>query len=218
MRDWTVLKKYPYVLCFIISGVLLFASFFNLHSAQLSEDYIQTIGEVSNMEEHRRLVRGRYRTEYDFDVIWESDRQTYKKHFEGQLSAREEGPIDIWVSPDQTKVRFSSAEEIKKEAPIEIAIGVIAGIVGIALWRKQHRRRKYMSKAERMDQLENLQIGSGIGFFAFLTGAGFIGYDLYKEYQEMMSFEPLTLDIMIVAVIGMLVCIGIFVYASKKVQ
>ncbi len=219
MADWTVYKKYPYVFCFIVSGVLLFASFFNLHSAQISKDYIQTVGEVKNVESHKKHLRGRERIEYDYDVTWEMDGQIYEKHFEGDWgNTPVEGPVDIWVSPDQTKVHFSSAEEIKKEAPIEIAIGVIAGIVGAALWKKQHRRRKYMSKAERMDQLENLQIGSGIMFVCFLSMAGFVGYDMYKEYQEMMAVNSVTTGIMLAAAVGMLICIGIFVYASKKVQ
>lgn len=219
MADYTVYKKYPYLFCFIVSAVLLFAAFFNLHSAETSGDYIQTVGEIKNIESHKKHLRGRVRIEYDYDVIWEMDGQTFEKHFEGDWGRTPvEGPVDIWVSPDQTQVHFSSAEEIKKEAPIEIAIGVIAGIIGAALWKKQHRRRKYMSKAERMDRLENLQIGSSIGFFAFLTGAGFIGYDIYKEYQEVMTVNSVATGMMLVATVGMLSCIGIFVYATRKLK
>lgn len=219
MSDYTVYKKYPYLFCFIISGVLLFAAFFNLHSAETSGDYIQTAGEIKNIESHKKHLRGRVRIEYDYDVIWEMNGQTFEKHFEGDWGRTPvEGPVDIWVSPDQTQVHFSSAEEIKKETPIEIAIGVIAGIVGIVLWKRQHRRRKYMSKAERMDRLENLQIGSGIMFVCFLSMAGFVGYDMYKEYQEVITVNSVATGMMLVANVGMLSCIGIFGYATRKLK
>lgn len=219
MADYTVFKRYPYLLCFIISGVLLFAAFFNLHSAETSGDYIQTVGEIKNIESHKKHLRGRVRIEYDYDVIWEMDGQTFEKHFEGDWGRTPvPGPVDIWVSPDNTNIHFSSAEKIKKEAPIEIAIGVIAGIIGVALWKKQHRRRKYISKAERMDQLENLQIGSGIMFVCFLSMAGFVGYDMYKEYQELMTRSSSSTGMMLAAVFGMLSCIGIFGYATRKMK
>ena len=132
------------------------------------------MGEIKNIESHKKHLRGRVRIEYDYDVIWEMDGQTFEKHFEGDWGRTPvPGPVDIWVSPDNTNIHFSSAEEIKKEVPIEIAIGVIAG---------------------------------------------FIGYDIYKEYQELMTRSSSSTGMMLAAVFGMLSCIGIFGYATRKMK
>lgn len=211
-------QENPHVLCIIISIVFLLTTLLNLHSAGLSEDYIQTTGEITNVEEDSKLVHGTRRIYYDFDVSWEMEGQYYEKHFDDQMDYKPEGEIDIWVSPDNTKVRFSSSEEIYESAPLHLGIGVGVGLLGFILWKIKNRKRKYMSKAERTDRLENLQIGSGIGFFCFLTGAGFIGYDMYKEYRDFMAFQPLTVDLMIIVGVGMLICAGLFVYAYLKLK
>ncbi|MBE5881357.1 MAG: hypothetical protein E7289_03440 [Lachnospiraceae bacterium] len=215
-RDWSFFLKNPHVICFIISAVLLLATFLNLHSAGLSEDYIQTTGEIMNVEEDMKIVHGTRRMYYDFDVSWEMGGQYYEKHFDDQLDYEPEGQVTIWVSPDNSKVRFASGQEVYESAPLDLALGVVSGILGFVLWKRKSRKRRYMSKAEKMDHLENLQIGSAIGLFCFLTGAGFIGYDMYKEYRELMAFEPLTVDLMVIVGAGMLVCAGMFVYATVK--
>lgn len=79
------IKENPHVICIIVSIVLLIASLLNLHSAGFSEDYIQTTGEITNVEEESKLVRGTRRYEYDFDVFWEMDGRMYEKHFDDQL-------------------------------------------------------------------------------------------------------------------------------------
>ena len=141
--DVTFIKDCPHVICFIVSAVFILAALYNLHSAGLSEDYIKTTGEIVNVEEdEKRVQRGRLRIEYDFDVCWEMDGEMYEKHFEDQLDYRPEGPVDIWVSPDGTQVRFSSSEEVYKEAPLDIVIGVAAGILGFMLLKRKNRKRK----------------------------------------------------------------------------
>lgn len=50
----------------------------------------------------------------------------------------------------------------------------------------------------------------------FVAGAGFIGYDMYKEYREALAFQPLMVDMMIVVGIGMAICVGLFFYACIK--
>lgn len=206
-------KEYPHVLCFIVSGVFLFAAMFNLHSAELSEDYIPAIGEISNVEEdEKRVQRGRERMEYDFDVSWEMDGQTYEKHFEDQMDYRPEGPVNIWVSPDGQQVRFSSSEDVYKETPGTIAVAVIAGILGVAILKTKNKTRKYESKAEKMDRLENRKIYSVMAFLVFAVLAGFFGYDMYKEHN------PFDMDVIIASVIGMMVCVGIFVHAHIKMK
>ena len=206
-------KEYPHVACFIVSGLLLFFALFNLHSAGLSEDYIPTTGEISNVvEDEKRVQRGRLRMEYDFDVSWEMDGESYGKHFEDQLDYRPEGPTDIWVSPDGQHVRFSSSEEIYKEAPVEIAIAVVVGILGFVFLKRKNRKRKYESKAEKMDRLENRKIYSVIVFFVFAIMTGFFGYEIYKEYN------PLYVDVIIGCAVGMLACVGIFIHAHIKMK
>ena len=206
-------RSYPHVMCFIISGVCLLAALFNLHSAGLSEDYIPTTGEISNVvEDEKRVQRGRIRMEYDFDVSWEMDGQAYEKHFEDQLDYRPEGPVDIWVSPDGEQVRFSSSEEIYREEPVTIIIGVIAGVLGFVILKRNNRKRKYVSKAEMMDRLENRKIYSVIAFFVFTIMAGFFGYEMYKEYN------PLYVDVMIACAVGMIACAGIFIHAHIKMK
>ncbi len=205
--------QYPHVLCFIVSAVLLLAALYNIHSAGLSEDYIPVSGEISNVEEDaKRVQRGRLRMEYDFDVSWEMDGETYAKHFEDQLDYRPEGPIDIWVSPDGEHVRFKSSEDVYKEEPVMIAIGVVAGILGVVLLKKKNKKRKYMSKADRMDQLENRKIYSVLAFLVFAVMAGFFGYDVYKEYN------PLTIDVIITCAVGMLVSVAVFIHAHIKMK
>ena len=206
-------KEYPHVACFIVSGVFLLFALINLHSAGLSEDYLQTTGEISNVtEDEKRVQRGRLRMEYDFDVSWEMDGQAYEKHFEDQLDYRPEGPVDIWVSPDGQQVRFSSGEDIYKETPGTIAIAVVAGILGFVFLNRKNRKRKYESKAERMDRLENRKIYSVIVFFVFAIMAGFFGYEIYKEYN------PLYVDVMIACAVGMVTCVAVFIHAHIKMK
>lgn len=213
MREWSLFKDYPHVMCFIISGVLLFFALFNLHSAGLSKDYISVVGEISNVQEdEKRVQRGRLRTEYDFDVTWEMDGQLCEKHFENQLDYRPEGPMDIWVSPDGQQVHFSSGEEIYKEAPLTIGIAVITGILGFVFMKRKNKKRKYESKLERMDRLENRKIYSALTFFVFAILTGFFGYETYQEYN------PLVVDVIIACVIGMGVCVGIFIHAHTKMR
>lgn len=210
---WPFSKEYPHVMCFIISGVFLFFALFNLHSAGLSEDYISTTGEISNVEEdEKRVQRGRIRMEYDFDVSWEMDGQTYEKHFEDQLDYRPEGPVDIWVSPDGQQVQFSSGEEIYKETPATIAIAVVAGILGFVFLKRKNKKRRYESKAEKMDRLENRKIYSVLVFLVFAIMAGFFGYETYHDYN------PLVVDVIIACVIGMVVCVGVFMHAHIKMK
>nr|MBQ8253163.1 hypothetical protein [Lachnospiraceae bacterium] len=205
-------KENPHIICFIVSVVFLLASLLNLHSADLSAEYIPLTGEITNVEEDAKLVRGTKRICYDFVVSWETDGQTYEKNFDDQVDYRPEGPVDIWVSPDGQQLRFSSSEEIYKEVPLTIAVGVIAGILGIILWKRKNGKRKYISKAERMDQLENRKIYSVIACLVFAVMAGFFGYEVYKEYNS------LYVDVIISCVIGMFVCVGIFVHAHVKMK
>jgi len=206
-------KEYPYVACFIISGVLLFFALINLHSAGLSEDYLPVIGEISNVEEdEKRVQHGRLRKEYDFDVSWEMEGQVYEKHFEDQLGYRSEGPVYIWVSPDGQQVRFSSSEDVYKETPLTLAVALVAGILGFVFLKEKNRKRRYVSKAERMDQLENRKIYSVIAFFAFVIMAGFFGYEEYKEYN------PLYVDVMIACAVGMVTCVAVFIHAHIKMK
>lgn len=69
-----------------------------------------------------------------------------------------------------------------------------------------------MSKAERMDRLENRKIYSVIAFFVFAIMAGFFGYENYHEYN------PLIVDVIIACVIGMIACVGIFIHAHIKMK
>lgn len=136
-------EEYPHVFCFIVSAVFILASLYNLHSADLSKDYLPVTGEISNVEEDaKRVQRGRLRMEYDFDVSWEMNGETYEKHFEDQLDYRPEGPVDIWVSPNGENVHFSSSEEVYKEEPLWIAVGVAAGILGVVLLKRKNGKRK----------------------------------------------------------------------------
>lgn len=215
-RDWAYFIKNPHLICFILSAVLLLTTFLNLHSAGLSEDYIQTTGEITNVEEDMKIVHGTRRTYYDFDVSWEMDGQTYEKHFDDQFDYQPEGSVDIWVSPDYSEVRFASGREVYESSTLNLVIGVISGILGFVLLKRKNGKRRYVSKAEKMDRLENLQIGSGLGFFCFVTGGCFIGYDMYKEYHELMKVNPLTVDLMVIVGAGMLICAGLFVYATAK--
>lgn len=213
MSDGDFFKDYPHVMCFIISGILLFFALYNLHSAGLSEDYISVVGEISNVQEdEKRVQRGRLRMEYDFDVTWEMDGQTYEKHFEDQLDYRPEGPADIWVSPDGRHVRFSSSEEIYKETPITMAIALIAGVLGFVFLKRKNKKRKYKSKLERMERLENRKIYSVLAFLLFAVLTGFFGYDMYKNYN------PLNMDIIMACAVGMVVCVGIFIHAHIKMK
>ena len=211
--DITFIKECPHVICFIVSAVFILAALYNLHSAGLSEDYIKTTGEIVNVEEdEKRVQRGRLRMEYDFDVCWEMDGEMYEKHFEDQLDYRPEGPVDIWVSPDGKQVRFSSAEEVYKETPGTIAIAVVAGILGFVFLKSNNKKRKYESKAERMDRLENRKIYSVLVFLVFAVLAGFFGYDMYKENNSLYS------GVIIVCAVGMVACIGTFIHAHVKMK
>lgn len=216
--DIEFIRKYPHVMCFILSGVLLLVSLINFHSASLSGDYIPTTGEITNVKKDSKYVHGTRRYEYDFDVSWEMDGQTYEKHFEDQLEYRPEGLVDVWVSPDNQKMRFSSSEEVYKELPLSIAGGVVAGVLGFILLKRKNKKRKYISKAERIDQLESRKIGSVLAFFCFVLFGGFFGYDIYKEYQETFTYNAMYVDMVMVSIVGMLVCVGLFIHAHVKLK
>lgn len=217
-RDWSILKENPHVLCFIISITLFVVTLLNLHSAGLSEDYIQTTGEIINVEEDSKLVHGTRRSYYDFDVSWEMEGQVYEKHFDDQMDYKPEGEIDIWVSPDNQNVRFSSSEEVYNESPLYLVIGAAFAVLGFVLLRRKNGKKKYVSKAERVEQLENRKIYSVLAFLCFAAMAGFFGFDIYKEYQATLAYNSLYADVVIVSIIGMLVCIGLFIHAHVKLK
>ena len=214
-QDIEFVKKYRHIMCFVLSGVLLFASLINYHSASLSEDFIQTTGEITNVKKGTKYVHGTRRYEYDFDVFWEMDGQTYKKHYDDQLDYHPEGVVEIWVSSDNQYVRFSSSEEVYRELPLDIAGGVAAGILGFILLK---RKRKYISKAERTEKLEDRRIYSVLAFLIFASIGGFFGYDIYKEYQKTLIYNVLYADIVVVSIVGMLVCVGLFMHAHVKLK
>lgn len=140
-----LLTTRPHWVCFIISGIFLFAGIYNYQSSGKVKDYIETVGEVRNVEEifvyrhHQKVAR------YNFEVVWYIDGEEYVKLFEEQVESRKEGETTIWVSADNNKVTFSDSLNIAEEVPKDIAISLVsfvAGCIILYVRKKGHRRKE----------------------------------------------------------------------------
>lgn len=69
MRDVRIFFRYPYLIFFIIAGVSLFVGLVNFHSSITVKDYIETEGEICNLESKQVLWHQHYVIRYDMRTL-----------------------------------------------------------------------------------------------------------------------------------------------------
>lgn len=207
----------PHWVFFIFSGVLLFAGIVNYQSSIIVKDYIETQGEIRNVEKVSVLWHQQYVTRYNFEVVWYSDGEEYVKHFEEQFDLQEEGPITIWVSPDNQKVVLHDSQNISKDIFWDFILGGLAGIVGLIILIVQQRSRKE-TRQERMERLENRQINSILFFIICLLLGITFGIFVYKDYKKYGYINPFMFDVVILSVVLAILCITIFFVTRAQLK
>lgn len=212
-----ILLKKPYRLCFMLSVLFLFLSGTSFHSSILLKDYIETTGEVYNLEETSELRHGNREIRYNFDLVWYEDGEEYCKHFEKQFDAREEGMATIWVRPDNRDAVFSNSEENYDAAYRYLGIGLFAGAVGFVFYfiEKSNRRESY---SQAMERLEDTRLYSILAFIFSLIGAAIPFFMEFSAIKNGEYVNPILFDFSIACGIIAIGCLALFFHAGKQLN
>lgn len=138
-----LLTTRPHWICFIIAGVFLYAGIFNYQSSGKVDDYIQTVGEVRNLEKVSAYRHHQKVTRYNFEVVWYLDGEEHVMLFEEQVEPKQEGETTIWVRADNKRVAFSDSLDIAGEVPKDITISIMSFIAGMIIMYIRKNRRKH---------------------------------------------------------------------------
>ena len=183
MRDVRIFFRYPYLIFFIIAGVSLFVGLVNFHSSITVKDYIETEGEICNLESKQVLWHQHYVTRYDYDIVWYEGTKKHTKHLEEQVNPEEEGARTIWVRPDNKNAILSNSVDIREEVPLNLLAGIVSGAIGFVLWNRQRSRRRE-TRAQRIERLEDTKMYSIMVIILSVIAMvmfGIIGYEDYKS-------------------------------------
>lgn len=142
MRDIRIFFRRLQLLFFIIAGVLLFVGLVNFHSSIAVKDYIETEGEICNVESKQVLWHQHYVTRYDYDIVWYDNTEKYTKHLEEQVDPEEEGVRTIWVRPDNKNAVLSNSVDIRQEVPLYLLVGLVSGAIGFIICKVQSNKRR----------------------------------------------------------------------------
>lgn len=217
MRNLDVFIKHPYLILFIISGVCLLAAMMNSHTSVETKDYREMEGYICNVEEGQELWHGRYVTRYSYDIVWYDDGQEYSRHLDGQISAGEEGPVTIWVHPENLDAVLGSSEAVGENVHIDLLISIVTAIIGYILFKVKFNEKR-MSRFELEDYLFSVRIYSMLTVVLAIIGAVMLvvmNYNDMKdgEYVRAAMYAPLLLC-------GGIVIIGLFQFfkAGRKMK
>ncbi len=130
------LRKYLYIVLWIIAGVLFFAATYNLWSSYHSQNFILQHGHIECVDTHTRIKKYGSVKEYDYIITWEDEEGVHEHEYNNQIDFYPDGDIDIWVSPDRTEVHLSSSEGIREDVPLFYGVGFVALILGILVWKR----------------------------------------------------------------------------------
>lgn len=210
-----ILLQKPYRLCFVLTGLFLFFAGTSFHSSVLIKDYIETTGEVINLEETIELRQGNRELRYNYDLIWYVDGEEYEKHFEKQLDAREEGEVTIWIRQDNRDAVFSNSAENYDAAYRFSGIAIVAGLAGMLFYGIE-RSNRYESRIQTIERLEDTKLYSILVFILSLIG---VAIPFILEYQEFKNGEyvnPVLLDFSIAC--GILAVGCLIVFSPTKIK
>lgn len=212
-----ILLQKPYRLCFVLAGLFLFFAGTSFHSSVLIRDYIETTGEVTNLEETTELRQGTKELRYNYDLTWYEDGEVYEKHFEKQLDAREEGEVTIWVRPDNRDAVFSNSAENYDVAYRFLGIAIVAGLAGMLFYGIE-RSNRYESRSQTIERLEDTKLYSILVFILSLIG---VAMPFILEYQEFKNGEyvnPVLVDFSIACGILAVGCLIVIFLTKRKLK
>lgn len=207
----------PYRLCFLLAGFFLFLALTSFHSSVVVKDYVEVVGEISDVEEVSVYWHQRYVTRYNYKLTWMADEQEYEKYFDEQIDCPEEGIVTIWVRPDNRDAVFSNAAEVSESTYNYLGIGLAAGLVGILLlfiWKLSHP----MNRQEQEEHLEDTKLYSVLVFFLCIVGIVIQLGMSYADYKKGEYINPVLYDFSIACGVIAAICVILFIRAKLKLK
>lgn len=217
IRGLLVLLQKPYRLCFVLAGLFLFFSGTMFHSSIIVKDYMETTGEVCNLEETTEIRQGVKEPRYNYDLIWYEDGEKYEKHFHKQIDTIEEGEITIWVRPDNEDAVFSNSVEMNENAYNFLAYALIAGLIGLLLYGFAVMNRRE-SRSQTIERLENAKLYSILVFILCLIGIVIQVVMEYPAYKNGEYINPVIFDFSIACGVIAAGCLIMFFCARRKLK
>lgn len=217
LRGLEYFLKKPYRFLFLVFGLCLFFGLMNLHSSLLVKDYIETTGEIRNVESVHVLWHQKYVTRYNYDLVWYDNGRQYEKHFDEQRNCQEEGEVTIWVRPDNRDAVLFNSVEIKEDVGLYLGISLLAGVVGLVVFIIHIINRRENGE-ERMERLENTEIGSMLIFVLCLIGIAIEVVALYMDYRKGFYVNPVLFDFSIACGVIAIICLILFFWAKRQLE
>ncbi|MDO4167216.1 MAG: hypothetical protein Q4D32_07405 [Eubacteriales bacterium] len=212
----SLVRKKPYVLFFLISGVMLVGAVMNLHSYLETRDYIPMTGEVSGVEQYQIYRKGHAFPRYRYDVTWiDEEGKLHTQSFDGQLDKPEEGEQSILVRPDQKGVYVAKRSSITENEPVFFTVGIVSLLIGIVCYIYAYKRRDNSREAV-MDRAENTMIYSVILLICCMVGMGYVIYDMMRDRRKLGYINSVSYDLIVLLIITIVICILLYIRAKKK--
>lgn len=216
-RGMAFLFTKPYRICFLVAGVFLFLALTFFHSSVVVKDYVETSGEISDVEEVSVYWHQRYVTRYNYRLTWKADGQEYEKYFKEQIDFPQEGEVAIWVRPDNRDAVFSNAIEVNESAYNYLGIGLAAGLLGMLLWfiwKLGHP----ISRQEQEEHLEDTELYSVLVFLLCIIGIAIQLGMSYADYKKGEYINPVMYDFSIACGVIAVICVILFIRAKIKLK
>ena len=183
MRDVRIFFRYPQLLFFIVAGVSLFVGLVNFHSAITVKDYIETEGEICNVESKQVLWHQHYVTRYDYDIVWYEGTKKHTRHLEEQVNPQEEGVRTIWVRPDNKNAILSNSVDFGQDVPLYLLVGLVSGAIGFFICKVRSNKRRE-TRAQRIERLEDTKMYSIMVIILTVIAMGMFGIMGYEDYKN----------------------------------
>ena len=183
MRDVRIFFRYPQLLFIIVAGVSLFAGLVNFHSSIAVKDYIETEGEICNVESKQVLWHQHYVTRYDYDIVWYDNSKKYTKHLEDQVDPEEEGVRTIWVRPDNKSAILRNSVDFGQDVPLYLLVGLVSGAIGFFICKVRSNKRRE-TRAQRIERLEDTKMYSIMVIILTVIAMGMFGIMGYEDYKN----------------------------------
>lgn len=183
MRDVRIFFRYPQLLFIIVAGVSLFAGLVNFHSSIAVKDYIETEGEICNVESKQVLWHQHYVTRYDYDIVWYDNSEKHIRHLEEQVDPGEEGVRTIWVRPDNKNAILSNSVDFGQDVPLYLLVGLVSGAIGFFICKVRSNKRRE-TRAQRIERLEDTKMYSIMVIILTVIAMGMFGIMGYEDYKN----------------------------------
>ena len=183
MRDVRIFFRHPQLLFFIVAGVRLFAGLVNFHSSIAVKDYIETEGEICNVESKQVLWHQHYVTRYDYDIVWYDNSEKHTRHLEEQVDPEEEGVRTIWVRPDNKNAILNNSVDFGQDVPLYLLVGLVSGAIGFFICKVRSNKRRE-TRAQRIERLEDTKMYSIMVIILTVIAMGMFGIMGYEDYKN----------------------------------